>query len=123
MELLANKFSWKILKKIILKALVESSNSAIDEGAAAGDANDVQNEVQQQCDFEMHSNSSCSNGICCQDWEEEANFSAGERSERHVEEGAVGDADVVLGEDQQEGGDDAKSNSSNICHDLCSVCT
>ena len=117
MELLANKFSWEILKKIILKALGESSNSAIEEGVAGGDADDVQEEVQQQCDNEMHCKSSI---ICRQDWEEEANFSAGERSERHVEEGAaVGDADVVPGEDQQEGGDDAKSNSSSsICHDF-----
>ena len=63
----------------------------------------------------MHSNSS---SIFRQDWEEEANLSSGERSEKPVGEGAGGDADVVQGEDQQQGGDEMHSNSSSICQDF-----
>ena len=82
MELLANKFSWKILKKIILKALVESSNLAIDEGVAAGgDADVVRGKVQQQGDDEMHSSSS---SICRQNLEEEANFAHLSGLYRHI---------------------------------------
>ena len=107
MELLANEFSWEILKKIILKAPGESSNSASDEGAAGGDADVVRGDIQQQGDDEMQCNSSS----ICSDFEAQANSNSSGGSVKPVGE-VTGD---VPGKDQQQGGDQMPSNRSSVC--------
>ena len=70
MELLASKFSWSILEKLILQALQEPSKTANEAGGGVTDG--VRGVDQQQGGVVelMHSNS-------CRDLEEQANSSSG----------------------------------------------
>ena len=63
--MLASKFSWKLLKKLILQALQEPSNPASDEEAGGEDTDGVQGVDQQQ-----------GGGVELQDLEEQAKSSS-----------------------------------------------
>ena len=67
MELLASKFSWKVLKKLILQAPQEPSNLASDEEEVGGGDTDGVRGVDQQ-----------GGGVEVQDLEEQANSSSSE---------------------------------------------
>ena len=70
--MLASKFSWKILKKLILQALQQPSNSASDEEAGGEDTDGVLGVDQQQGggvevqDLEEHAKSNSSGNVAAQ---------------------------------------------------------
>ena len=71
MDLLASKFSWKILKKLVLQAPQEPSDLASDEEVGGGDTDGVQGIDQQgggveMQDLEDQSNSSSSENMATQ---------------------------------------------------------
>ena len=71
MELLASKFSWKVLKKLILQAPQEPSNLASDEEVGGGDTDGVQGINQQGGGVEVQDlgeqmNSSSSENLAAQ---------------------------------------------------------
>ena len=71
MDLLASKFSWKILKKLILRAPQQPLDLASDEEVGGGDTDGVRGVDQQGGGVEVHdleeqTNSSSSENVAAQ---------------------------------------------------------